>query len=164
MHMWHCDITYDVTASSNDVTSTNKMTCFRCGASKACFLRKWPKMAENDVMYMIRYTQNARCSVQCHTLPHIFGHAPATGAYNCFIYLHFIQWQESYHKNKNKLRIIWTSPTSLATVSTHPCKAQMQASSLQAIQLCLGDVDLNRVRTRHWRGNCGHQQWHLLHG
>ena len=36
MHMWHCDITYDVTVPINDVMSENKMTCFGHGASKVC--------------------------------------------------------------------------------------------------------------------------------
>ena len=31
-------------------------------------------------------TQNAGWSARCHTLPHIFGHVPTTGPYNCFIY------------------------------------------------------------------------------
>ena len=28
MHMWHCDVTHDVTALINDVTSENKMMHF----------------------------------------------------------------------------------------------------------------------------------------
>ena len=44
MHVQHCDITYDVTALFNDVTSTNKMKCFGCTMSEACL----PKMAVND--------------------------------------------------------------------------------------------------------------------
>ena len=36
MHVQCCDITYDVTALINDVTSENKMMHFRCGASEAC--------------------------------------------------------------------------------------------------------------------------------
>ena len=35
MHMQCRDITYDVTALIDDVTSENKMTCFVCTASEA---------------------------------------------------------------------------------------------------------------------------------
>ena len=31
MHMWHCDVTYDVTALINDVMSENKMMHFGHG-------------------------------------------------------------------------------------------------------------------------------------
>ena len=34
MHVWHCDITYDITASLNDVMLTNKMTCFERAMSE----------------------------------------------------------------------------------------------------------------------------------
>ena len=34
MHMWHCDITYDITAPFNDITLENKMTRFGRGASE----------------------------------------------------------------------------------------------------------------------------------
>ena len=36
MHMRHCDITYDVTASLNDVTLKNKMTRFNLGDIRFC--------------------------------------------------------------------------------------------------------------------------------
>ena len=62
MHMWHCDVTYDVTASLNDVTLTNKM-CFRCSASEVCLSKKWPKTAINDMIYVIQYTQGAGYSM-----------------------------------------------------------------------------------------------------
>ena len=38
MHVQHCDVMYDITALSNDVTSTNKMMYFRHGMSKAHLL------------------------------------------------------------------------------------------------------------------------------
>ena len=90
MHMQCCDITYDVTVSLNDVTLTNKMMCFRCGVSQACLFKNTPKMAVIDMIYAIGSTQIAGCKARCHTLPCVFGHVPMTGAYNHFIYLHFI--------------------------------------------------------------------------
>ena len=66
MHVWCCDITYDVTASLNDVTLTNKVMHFRSGASEACVFENTPKMAVIDIVYMIGSTQSAGCSTQCH--------------------------------------------------------------------------------------------------
>ena len=101
MHVQCCDITYDVTVSFSDITLANKMTCFGRTVSKVCP----PKIAQNShrktrVMWQW-YTQNAGCSTQCHTLPHIFGCIPMTGAYNHFIYLYYYNYNEFYNKSSN---------------------------------------------------------------
>ena len=80
MHVGCCDVRDDVTVSLNDVTSENKMMHFGHGVSKAWPPKNCLKMA---IEMWPQYTQKA----VCHTLPHIFGHIPATGAYNHFIYL-----------------------------------------------------------------------------
>ena len=50
MHVQCCDITYDITAPFNDVTSANKMMCFGHGTSKVCPSQncpKWPYRQEH---------------------------------------------------------------------------------------------------------------------
>ena len=37
MHVQHCDVTHDVMALMDDVTSKNKMTHFRRSASEVCY-------------------------------------------------------------------------------------------------------------------------------
>ena len=48
----------------------------------------------------------------------------------------------------------------LATVLTHPGKAQMWAFTLQVVQLGLRDMDLHCVCTRSWCGDHRHQRRH----
>ena len=85
MHVWHCDITYDITASFNYVTLVNKMTRFRCTMSEACL----PKIAQNNHKKM---SNAAMVHPECRVFrvmphpPHIFGNIPMTRAYNRFIY------------------------------------------------------------------------------
>ena len=43
--------------------------------------------------------QNARCSMQCHTLAHVFGCIPMTGAYNHFIYPFLYRIKINQNKN-----------------------------------------------------------------
>ena len=43
MDVWHCDITYDVTAPFNNVMSANKMMCFGRTMSEACLPKMWAK-------------------------------------------------------------------------------------------------------------------------
>ena len=67
-------------------------------------------MAINDGIYvtMVHPEHQVFC-VMPHPPPRL---EPTT---TLFIYILY-KWQDSYHKNKNKLRVIWTSPTSLAAV------------------------------------------------
>ena len=82
MHTWHCDVICDITALINDVTSKNKKTHFRCGMSRGV-------LSENG--HRTSGTVHLDRQVVCmtHILPHVFGHIPAIGAYNHFIYLHY---------------------------------------------------------------------------
>ena len=44
MHVWHCDITYDVTVLIDDITPENKMMGFGCGTSEMRYheiAQKW---------------------------------------------------------------------------------------------------------------------------
>ena len=66
MHMWHCDVMYDVTVSFNDVMLTNNMTCFGCTASEVHL----PKIAINDGSNVA--TAHPEHWV-FHAMPHMYG-------------------------------------------------------------------------------------------
>ena len=34
MHVWCCDVTYDITVLFKDITLANRMMCFGCAASE----------------------------------------------------------------------------------------------------------------------------------
>ena len=68
MHVWCCDITYDVTVLFNDVTSENKMTHFGCTASEVHL----PKIAQNSHKKMSNVaTVHPECWV-FHAMPYIY--------------------------------------------------------------------------------------------
>ena len=89
MHMQCCDITHDITALFNDITSKNKMMRFRRGTSEVGLTKKLSINGHRIGEPQPQYTQTAGCSMQCHTLPCLFGCILATRAYNHFIHPNF---------------------------------------------------------------------------
>ena len=83
-----------------------------------CAHRKLPKNGHRIEEPLQWYTQSARCSAQCHTLSHVFGRIPMTGAYNCFIYPYFFLqfYHEFLQQNQTMLK---SSPPSRGPIGGH---------------------------------------------
>ena len=83
MHVQCHDITHDVTAPPDDVTSKNK----RHTLDAVCLKRVNMELSKTAAKPKAGTTWITGWSTCCHTLSHVFGCIPVTRAYNHFIYI-----------------------------------------------------------------------------
>ena len=119
---------------------------------------------QNDYNLMLFCDRvHPECRVN-RTMPHpprVFGHIATTGAYYRFIYPNILHNNNASLHNKTEIEnILQMPPSSIFLCPSyrslmHPGEAQTRASTLQVVQLGLGDMNLHCIDTRSWHSNRG---------